>query len=145
MSAFLKLGAHALIHRLISSDFPGVGSKVGVGIGFAVFSGVMLIVAAVFFIYAAYLWADINYTRDVAAAAAGAVALFFSVLGMCAYFGIYYFKLSKMSQAKDEVLDCLERSLEKFEEVFSEPVRENPKAAAALSSVVGYQVGSKFL
>lgn len=143
MSALFKIGSHVLINRMINSDFSGVG-KAKVGDRGDLFSGFMLFVASGFFLYACYIWSNANFSLDIAAAITGGLALGLALINMLVRYVIYRIKVSKLKKIKDELLHIIENAMKTFDEEFSEPIKDNPKTAAAMATIVGYAAANRF-
>lgn len=142
MNALLKMGSYVMADRVLNNGL-SLGGKSRVGVGIAAFSGFMLFISSLMFIYASYLWAQQNFAPHTAFMISGLVAMLFSSLGCLSLYAIQRYKQFKIEQIKGEVIQAVEDTIQIFNEEFSEPIQENPKVSAALSCAAGYSVGRK--
>jgi hypothetical protein len=98
-----------------------------------------------FLIFAAYLWLRDNYQPDTAAALAGLIALGLALLMGLAMWVFNSRKKSIIKHVRHEIHDSVREGMESLNQILSDPVHANPKAAALAASVAGFVAGEKLL
>ncbi len=113
------------------------------GTGLLVLSGFFIVAGSGFLIAGAYFWLNAHYTPDAAMALTGTLCLAVaSVVMLASYIG-WEIKRSHIRKMKSEVGSLVQATLKFLESELSEPVSNNPKTAAFLASLAGFQVGEK--
>lgn len=106
-------------------------------------TGLSSLAALGFGLYGFYLWLSQNYPPEVTAFAMAGAFLGVSLLSSLLALAYRMIRQSKISQAKDDIRSMIGEWMDKAEEEFGEPIRENPKSSAALASMAGFMVGER--
>lgn len=144
MRGSLKVAEQLVISRLISKGFSPSG-KTGAGMSFLTLSGLLLLVAVGFFVYAAHLWFAKTYEPEVAFAMTGGVIVFFALLSALGAYGVHAYKKQKAEIIKKEILHKMEDFFEAANDELGEPIQDNPKTSMLIASLAGFAAGERLL
>jgi hypothetical protein len=98
-----------------------------------------------FLIFAAYLWLEKNYQADVVAGVTGLMAIGLGCFLMLMSIAIVRRRQKSLKKLKDEIYESLNEIVNSMDKVLTDPVRQNPKTATLLATIVGFVVGEKTL
>lgn len=144
MRALMLIAEQFLVNRVLSNGAPLTG-KSKAGFGLMAISGLFLIIGVLFILYAAFLWLNMNYPREIAAMMMGGILMILSLIVAGISYGILRYKQRKIRQFKQETVETVEQVLNHINHELSAPVQQNPKMAVLIATAVGFLAGDKFL
>ena len=148
MRAFMLIAEQFLVDRLLSNGAP-LSGKSKAGFGLMAFSGLFLIVGVLFMLYAAFIYLDATYSKDMAAFIMGGILMGLAGLTALVSYGVLRYKQRKIRQFKQETIETVEQSLGHvmgiLDKELSAPVKDNPKLAIFIATAAGFLAGDKCL
>ncbi len=142
MRGTFKVAEQLLISRLLSDGFSPSG-KTKAGMSFLTLSGLLLLVALGFFVYAAHIWFIKNYAPEIAFSMTGGVILFFSLICALAAYIVREYKKLKVEKIKSTLIHKMEDIFEVANDEIGEPIQENPKTSVLIASLAGFAAGER--
>ena len=143
MTGVLKIAEQLLMNQIISNNFP-LSGKTKAGLGLSCLSGLLIFTGLVFFIYAANLWLNNNFSADIAAALTGCVAFSFAAIISLIALSISQYKKIKAAKMKQEIQHTIMQAIEIANDEFSDPIKDNPKTAVTGAALTGFMLGNRF-
>lgn len=133
-----------LIDRVISSAAPvSHGSKTWLGL--MVLAGFFLCLGSVYLFYAFYLWLLTVYTPQGAAVVTAAMCFGLALLIVAALWLMLQYKKHKTASVQDNLMETVTQLMAYVDEELREPVANNPKAALAIATAVGFLAGKRLM
>ena len=143
MPSALQLIVKVMIDELFGTPAPLSGFERAGQFIFSL-SIAFLIVGLVLLIYGAYSWLSIQYSDDIAAGITGLISLALSVILVSVLFAVNRYHQIRMRKVRERITDKIKSSLSTLENELSDPIRENPKTALIVASLLGFLVEDKF-
>lgn len=137
MPGVLQLIERTMIDRLSSTSAPPSGLE-SMKQFLCVLSVSFLAMALVFLVYGTHTWLSIHYSKDMAAIIIGTISLALSItIGSILLAFIYYQKM-RIRKFQERIVDKIKSSLSALEDELGDPIRENPKTALIIASLIGF-------
>lgn len=142
MSILSTIVKTVVIERLVAGAVP-IRESDKVGMALMVLSGFMALFAVLFFLIAGYNVLLSEYSTQMAAAIMGGIILALSaILGLSAY-GLFRYRQKRFKHMQRAVTSNIQSFIDSISDEFDEPVRNNPKTAVALASLLGLAMGGR--
>jgi hypothetical protein len=104
-------------------------------------SAILMCVGLIFGLYAENLWLDTKYAPEIAALATGGSAIILALIFLSIGKSIGNSKKSQFANSSPDISNTIKQVIEAIGEELEEPIRDNPKTAIALASLVGFVAG----
>ncbi len=104
----------------------------------AALSITFLIIGLVFLVYGAHMWLLLHYNEDMAAIITGLISLALSIVITSMLLGVIYYHKMLVSKMHQKLAEKIKSSLSMLEIELGDPVKENPKMAIIIASLLGF-------
>jgi uncharacterized membrane-anchored protein len=139
MSAALQLIQGLVIDQLFKAPAPQNGFEKAKTC-LSVLSVCFMVAGLVFLIYAAHVWLSAHYSRDIAAAITGLLCVAFSAVLAGIVFAILCYRKARIKAIQRHIPDTIKSLLSTLETELTSPIRENPKTAVIMASILGFLI-----
>ena len=142
MNIFSPISKHLILSNAVENIFGQIGSR-KTGRGLKALAGFLLFFSLSMFIAASYFWFSTMFSLETTLFLTGLVGLFFTAVVFMSAYVLQALEMKKKEAMKDEIMKSVDDFLKDVEDEYGDTIRENPKAALALSSAAGLIAGRK--
>jgi hypothetical protein len=139
MPSALQLIEKIVVDKLFSTPVPLSEIKKA-GQGLWTLSIAFLVVGFIFLFYGAHSWLSVYYNEYIAAITIGIVSICLSLSIAGILFAVIYYHTMHIRKSQEKITDQIKFLLSALENELGDPIRENPKMALIIASLVGFLV-----
>lgn len=145
MKAFLvPLLKQVAIEGLINNRAP-LPHTSKLGLGLAALSGLFLVAALIFVMISGYGWLLLQYDQPLAALImAGSIVTIAAIISLIAYLLLKKKRQQKPAIQTEDIMAIFAEAGDLVGDEFAQTIKDNPKTAVLIASVVGLVAGKRF-
>ncbi len=128
----------AIFDRLFDTEPSFLQNKRGNGQELQALSVIFLCLGLGFIIYGSHLWLVNKYTPEATAGITGILIIICALIIAISAYWISLYRQLKMKKMRRTLLEKFKSSLSSLDDELGGPIRENPKTAILLASLIGF-------